>query len=236
MPPPPPPPPVVAVRAVWFLALSAALWNVLSSVYLFQYFPVVILGCFVGLCVSDVVTGVVHWSFDTWGTLEIPVIGQSFIRSFREHHVDPFALTRHDFIQANADSSFLTTPMLAFLSRMTIADSADVFLHSYFISLLVLGTLTNQLHKYAHQLKPSPFVRFLQDLGIILSRRSHSKHHRPPFDCAYCITNGWFNPFLDRIQFWKRAEAFITAITGAIPRVDDAVWTNLVTFDESKTS
>ena len=56
--------------------------------------------------------------------------------------------------------------------------------------------LTNQIHKWSHTYKPPALVILAQNCGLILSRKNHGVHHRPPFDKYYCITNGWLNPVL----------------------------------------
>lgn len=55
--------------------------------------------------------------------------------------------------------------------------------------------------------------------------KAHKIHHRPPFDRYYCIFNGWMNPVLAQLNFWRTAENLITKYTGNIPRADDAGWT-----------
>jgi len=64
-------------------------------------------------------------------------------------------------------------------------------------------------------------------LGLILSRKDHAIHHRNPFDKYYCITNGWLNPVLANIGFWRSLEAVVTYTTGAVAREDDMLWSGI---------
>jgi hypothetical protein len=52
--------------------------------------------------------------------------------------------------------------------------------------------------------QPHPIVRFLQKAGLIISHEKHHKHHQGKFDSDYCIINGLMNPYLEKINFWKR--------------------------------
>ena len=94
------------------------------------------------------------------------------------------------------------------------------------IFAIVGGILTNECHKWAHMVhkKPHPIVQFLQKAGLIISHEKHHVHHQGDFDSAYCIINGWMNPILEYINFWRRLENLITKLTGAIPREDDLFW------------
>jgi hypothetical protein len=50
-----------------------------------------------------------------------------------------------------------------------------------------------------------------QNCGLILSRKNHGVHHRPPFDKYYCITTGWLNPVLAYIVSTRRSALAIAA-------------------------
>ncbi len=181
------------------------------------------------MTLADLFSGLVHWGADTWGTLETPFVGKTFIRSFREHHVDPFKITCHDIVETNGDNCMIAAVPLAMLAFSQIDHkTTDVFIVCFLTLLCVWVSLTNQvhahshclfttqIHKWAHMIKPPAAVAFLQDYRIILSRKNHQVHHHTPFDRYYCITTGWLNPVLGAIGFWKRVENVITATTGRI--------------------
>jgi len=173
----------------------------------------------------DFFSGIVHWVADTWGSLDTPLIGGSFIRSFREHHLEPTAICRHDVFEVNGDNCMLTVPFLALTAFLSPKqDTYYLFLHNFLVLVCFWVAITNQIHKWTHTYKLSPYVKIFMDFGIILSKKDHSIHHRNPFDKYYCITNGWLNPVLANINFWKRLEGVVTYVTGAVAREDDMLW------------
>ena len=183
---------------------------------------------------SDFCSGLLHWGADTWGTFDTPLVGPTFIRSFREHHVTPTAMCQHDLFETNGDNCLATLPVLILMSLKTISDETTgqvlnwpFFVINFWVWTCLFVALTNQFHSWSHMQKPPMIAVVLQKSGLILSPQVHRMHHQMPFDRNYCITNGWLEPFLVRIDFWKRAEEFITKYTGMIPREDDQKWTGL---------
>jgi len=197
----------------------------------------IILGFICGLLFSDFMSGLVHWGADTWGNLEWPLVGKTFIRSFREHHVAPSAMCNHDLIETNGDNFMLVAYPLYSLCRTDVLRNSsdgitppwfDVFTYCFWLSAAVGVALTNQIHKWSHTFRPPTVVVWLQNSGLILPKDNHLLHHRPAFDGYYCITTGWLNPVLEKIQFWKITEQLVSKVTGLIPREDDYKWTGLV--------
>lgn len=107
-------------------------------------------GCFfyVFLC------RLVHWGADTWGSVDLPVFGAAFIRPFREHHIDPTSITRHDFIETNGDNFMLPTLPLLYLYYKLVSSPTFYVAHVgaiYFTFLLaIFVAMTNQIHKWSH--------------------------------------------------------------------------------------
>lgn len=174
------------------------------------------LALLLGWIAADFVTGLVHWGGDTWGTPEWPVLGPSFIRPFREHHVDQKAITRHDFVEVNGANCMVSLPIL--LAAFLLSPG---FWLAFLMSLVFWVFATNQIHKWAHQDAPSAFARALQRAGLVLSPENHSRHHSAPYDRYYCITTGWLNAPLAAIGFYRILERVIGAMTGALPRASD---------------
>lgn len=204
---------VFGALALW---LAARTWRVLLD------HPLVsLLGALCAVLVMDMISGTLHWAADTWGSARWPLIGPTVLRTFREHHVDPDAITRHDFIEVNATSTFFALPFLA-VGHLWGTESALV---SGFVLLGVcpFGLLTNQIHAWSHRKENPAWVRLLQRSGVILSVEDHARHHVAPYTEYYCITTGWLNPLLSRTRFWRHCERVISAITGAKPRAEDSI-------------
>jgi ubiquitin-conjugating enzyme E2 variant len=177
------------------------------------------LALFLGMLGADLTSGLVHWACDTWGSVRTPILGKLAIRTFREHHVDQMAITRHDFVETNGHNIALSVlPSvvgLSMLERGTL--TSTVVAMSLFAMALFTG-LTSQIHKWAHQESPPTVVRWLQDARLILAPRHHDEHHVAPYSCNYCITTGWLNAPLRAIRFFETAERVISKVSGAKPR------------------
>nr|XP_006818262.1 PREDICTED: transmembrane protein 189-like [Saccoglossus kowalevskii] len=183
-----------------------------------------------GIIVADFASGLVHWGADTWGSVEMPIFGASFIRPFREHHIDPTSITRHDVIEVNGDNCMATLPGLIWLAYKYMTQNPEQIQENYnydcfLMALVFFVTLTNQFHKWSHTYFGLPkWVTFLQDWNLILPRQHHRIHHVSPHESYYCITTGWLNYPLEAISFWRGFEYLIEKSTGAKPRSDDMKW------------
>lgn len=158
-----------------------------------------------GYVTADFVSGFVHFLADNIGSTRTPFFGAVFIRPFREHHVDPLAITRHDFLEVNGANCLISLPVLIGTYYLfPVVDLPSLFFAAY-IGLFLFGIfLTNQFHSWAHAPAPAAWVRALQRSGLILGREHHARHHTPPFNTYYCITSGWLNPILARTRFFER--------------------------------
>ena len=182
------------------------------------------LAALLGILAADFTSGFVHWMFDTWGSIDTPVVGRLAIRTFRHHHVDAKAITRHGFIETNGHNFGLSFPVAiigVLVVRPATATLLDVFIGMALLSLVVFNAATSQIHKWAHQTERPYFVQLLQRARLIVSPEHHAGHHSAPHTRNYCITVGWLNGTLRAVRFFETLERVITAVTGAVPREDD---------------
>lgn len=146
--------------------------------------------------------------------------------------MDPLAITRHDFIEANGDNCLVTLVPLVLLSYV-IHNQTDhqirafYHLYSFCVVLGLLVTFTNQIHKWSHTYTGLPrWVVWLQKWHVILPRQQHRIHHVAPHETYFCITTGWCNYPLEVLRFWSGLERVIKLLTGIKPRTDDLMWAN----------
>jgi len=192
-----------------------------ASAILHWYLPLVLAAAWVA---SDLASGIVHWTADSWGSQQTPIVGPRFLRPFRVHHINPEDILRRGFVGLNGDVAIVTLPILlaAFAIPLTGFGSLAAL---FIVSMSAVGLPTNQVHQWAHMPQPPKFVAWLQRKGFILSREEHVEHHTSPYAMNYCITNGWCNRALTKIDFFRRMEWIITRLTGAVPRAHELVMT-----------
>jgi len=158
---------------------------------------------------ADFVSGLVHFLADNFGSPQTPVLGKVFIHAFREHHVDAKAITRHSFIETNGANCLVSLPPLIYIFATT-TPIADYWLRTY-TALFLLGIfLTNQIHKWSHMHAPPRFVAALQKMHLILPPAHHAVHHSAPYDKYYCITCGWLNWPLQKIQLFQAIQRLLS--------------------------
>jgi ubiquitin-conjugating enzyme E2 variant len=212
----------VLVFGALMVVMAARLWQYVD---LRANLTLIVVAFLTSMITADLISGLVHWLADTWGTVEIPILGPTLIKNFREHHSDPKALTRKGLIETNGDNCMIITPAQvgALFIPLEGADGAWVFAYVFIFSFTFWIVLTNQVHKWAHMEEEELgwLVRFLQRTWLILPRSEHKIHHTVPFESHYAITNGWLNRPLARIGFYRFLEWLGWRIFGAIPREND---------------
>ena len=165
----------------------------------------------IGYLAADFVSGTVHWFCDTFFNEETPVIGQFLIRPFRDHHTQPRRITEYDLLSQDASNYFIVLPplLIAWSSGGADADSwLAVASHAALFGFAVGSVGTNLFHKWAHAEEVPMAVRWLQRRRVILAPNVHRVHHRNNYR-GYCVTSGWMNGILDRVEFFPRAERLI---------------------------
>jgi len=94
----------------------------------------------------DLLSGLAHWAFDSFGSASTPVIGRALIRPFRVHHDVPEEMTHHDFVETHGASCLGSLPFLAAACVLPIATLGEILVQSLLL-LSALGALaTNQCH------------------------------------------------------------------------------------------
>ena len=197
------------------LALVSRMWGSLASP------TFVLLAIVAGFFGADLLSGVSHWFFDTWFSPDTPFIGRAFVRTFREHHVDPTAICRHDFVETNG-SNMLAGGIIVLVGHL-VESAGEDFAAAVLLVTALLSSATSQIHKWAHAERVPRAVAWLQRARLVLSREAHAAHHAAPYDRAYCITSGCLNDTLHRVGFFRGIERLAQTM-GAVPRRDEIVY------------
>jgi plasmanylethanolamine desaturase len=204
---------------VAFALLAALAWRVTAHANADRWVALVLLA--LGVAAADLASGIVHWAADTWGRDDLPVVGPRLLVPFRVHHINPDDFLRRRFVDTNGEVACLAVPVLLALLAVPLERTWGTAVALFGLGFCGVGSMTNQIHQWAHMPSPPRIVAWLQRCGLLLDRRAHTRHHLRPYDRHYCITTGWCNRPLDAIGFFRRLEAIVAAVTGLSPRDDD---------------
>lgn len=163
---------------------------------------------------ADLFTGFMHFFADNFCSDRTPVLGPAFVRRFREHHVDPTAICRLSFRELNGGLVLVAVPIYAPIALWADESASLLALGvSLFVWVFLLfATSTNQVHRWAHDLNPPRWARWLAARGLILDPVHHARHHVAPHDRHFCITHGWLNPYLDQLGVWHALARGLAAL------------------------
>ncbi len=177
-----------------------------------------------GYYLADFASGLVHWATDTWFSER--QFGR-LIAIAREHHTHPSNILGYRFLEnatlGSAPSALVIGPLAILLALLPWSTA----LYATMITLCVISlTLLfgTSLHNIGHRKIRSPVLRVGQELRPFITPAYHHVHHGGDQTTRYCTVNGWANPLLDRVGFWRQLERLIRAVTGALPREDDVRW------------
>lgn len=168
----------------------------------------VVVAAVLGVLATDLTSGVVHWFCDTFFAEDTPILGPLLIGPFREHHTDPLAMTRRDFLSTNRTNIAAITAVLIvlLLVRRGAPEAPSLLADAWWLAYALAVALTNEGHKLAHAPSPPAGAAWLQAHGLIVSPAHHARHHDGAYGRAFCVTTGWCNPLLDRIDVFGRLE------------------------------
>lgn len=211
---------VVALTAVLFLASNVELLS--------HSWTLVLLGIALGTFTADLVSGLLHWAFDTWFHEDLPLV-RRMVLLVREHHTHPQRIFRYNFWQDAGMLSWFalvtSAPLLwSALRSAGTPGSSECLLVVAGLTLSVEIVFMFEFHKCGHRVRRGGVVRTLQRLHLLLSPDHHLRHHSGRHDRNYCLINGVADQTLGRLGIFRALECVISALTGAVPRENDREW------------
>lgn len=179
-----------------------------------------------GAYLADLVSGLLHWAFDTWFDESIPFV-RRMVLQVREHHIYPQRIFDIHFTHDAGTLSWISLILAAPIAAWAILDASSplpvyaVLALSSFSPLLVFMLET---HKCGHRSRNPLAVRLLQTSGLLLSASHHMRHHSGNHDVNYCIVNGWADRTLGRLGLFRGLEWLVARLAGGVPQENDHAW------------
>jgi len=185
--------------------------------------PALLAALLVGYFLADFSSGMVHWMIDTW--LDERALGRA-IAITREHHVHPDHVDGYGFLEyaslGSAPGAVVFGGAFAVTALFPISAATCALMILWLVNSVCL-LFAISFHNLAHRPARSAIMRLAQRLHLVCPPAQHWVHHRN-HTVRYCVVNGWANYVCDGLDLWRGLERVIEAVTGRVPRADEAEW------------
>ncbi len=108
---------------------------------------------------SDLASGIFHWSVDNYGDGDTPVLG-NVIAAFQGHHGQPWTITMREFSNNTYKTCIPTLPFLLLCASDVAHPNWQVFWASFAFCVIMAQQFHSWSHMQARELPPA--VRALQ--------------------------------------------------------------------------
>jgi len=164
------------------------------------------------ILITDFVSGIGHWLEDRYGKDDGSWLGEMIVKPNLEHHKTPRSFLERTYWHRNN----VMIMVCFFLGIMLVINGLNPF--TTIFTMLILSHI-NEVHAYAHQTnnKTPSWVKCLQKVGLMQSKKHHNLHHASPHEVRYCILTDWLNPILDKIQLFRFLEWLVFKTFKASP-------------------